>query len=111
LETLRRKQTLWYKVITVLHLLKRPAGFLPLAISAAFLVPLLVGLAKGTLARQADEGTAAHLFQLLMPLQLVVIAWFAASSLPKYPRPAAQVLFLQGAAFLAVVAIVYLRHL
>ncbi|MGA8575651.1 MAG: hypothetical protein WB609_08225 [Candidatus Cybelea sp.] len=95
----------------MLELLKRPTGFLPLAISTAFLVPLLVGIAKGTLVREADEGSAAHLFQLLLPLQLVVIAWFAASWLPKRPRSAAQVLCLQGAAFLAVLSIVYFRHL
>jgi hypothetical protein len=95
----------------MLDLLKRPAGFLPVTISAAFLIPMLVGITEGTLVRQPDEGTAAHLFQLLMPLQLVVIAWFAASWLPKLPRPAAQVLFLQVTGFLAVLAIVYFRHL
>jgi hypothetical protein len=95
----------------MLQLLKRPTGFLPLAISVAFLVPMVVGLAQGTLVRQGDEGSAAHLFQLLMPLQLVVIAWFAASWLPKQPRSAAQVLLLQGAAFFAVLSVVYFRHL
>ena len=95
----------------MLDLLRRPTGFLPLAISTAFLVPLLLGLARGTLIRQPDEGTAAHLFQLLMPLQVVVIAWFAASWLPKRPRSATQVLFLQGAGFLAVLSVVYFRHL
>jgi hypothetical protein len=95
----------------MLELLKRPTGFLPIAISAAFLAPLLVGVARGTLIRQPDEGTAAHLFQLLMPLQLFVIIWFAASWLPKRPRSAALVLSLQGAAFLAVVSIVYFNHL
>lgn len=95
----------------MLELLKRPTGFLPLGISAAFLVPLVVAIAQGTLVRQADEGAAAHLFQLLMPLQLVVIAWFAASWLPQHRRSAAQVLCLQGAAFFAVLSIVYFRHL
>jgi hypothetical protein len=95
----------------MLQLLKRPTGFLPLAISAAFLVPLLAGVARGTLTRQHDEGTAAHLFQVLMPLQLVVIVWFAGSWLPKRPRSAALVLSLQGAAFLAVLSIVYFNRL
>lgn len=95
----------------MLDLLKRPTGFLPIAISVAFLVPMVAGIAEGTLVRQPDEGTAAHLFQILMPLQAVVIAWFAASWLPKRPRAAGQVLFLQGAAFLPVLAVVYLRNL
>ena len=95
----------------VLRLLARPAAFVPLTISASFLIYMLAGLAQGTLVRQADEGLAAHLFQFLMPLQLAVIAWFAASWLPKRPGPAAQVLFLQGAGLLAVLAVVYFRHL
>jgi hypothetical protein len=95
----------------MLDLLKRPTAFLPLAISAGFLVYMLVGIAQGTLVRQPDEGTAAHIFQLLMSLQLAVIAWFAASWLPKKRPAAVFVLCLQGAAFLAVVSIVYLRHL
>jgi hypothetical protein len=72
---------------------------------------MFVGIVQGTLVRHPDEGTAAHLFQLLMPLQVLVIAWFAASWLPKQPRAAAEVLFLQAAGFLGVLAIVYLRHL
>lgn len=92
-------------------LLRRPTGFLPIAVSVGFLVPLLVSAANGTLARQPDEGTAAHLFQLLMPLQLVLIVWFAASWLPKRRQSALQVLFLQSAAFLSVLCIVYLNHL
>jgi hypothetical protein len=95
----------------MVELLKRPTGFLPLAISLGFLVPLLFGIAQGTLVRQADEGTAAHLFELLMPLQFVVIVWFAGSWLPKRPRAAVQVLFLQSLPFAGVLAIVFLRHL
>jgi hypothetical protein len=95
----------------MLDLLKRPTAFVPLAISAGFLIPLLVGIAQGTLVRQPDEGTAAHLFQILIPLQVIVIAAFAVSWLPKRPRPAFQVLCLQGAALLAVLSIVYLKQL
>jgi len=80
-------------------------------ISAAFLLPLLVGLAQGTLARQQDEGTAAHLFQMLVPLDALVILWFAIAWLPRRPLAAAQVLCLQGAALFAVLAIVYFKHL
>ena len=86
-------------------------AFLPLAISVAFLVKLLIGLAQGTLVRQPDEGTVAHLFQLLMPLQLIVIAWFAVSWLPKRPRSAIPLLAIQGIACAAVFAIVFLKHL
>jgi hypothetical protein len=83
------------------RLLRRPSAFIPLAMSAAALA-IVVGYAAmfGT-ARQADEGTAAHLWQLLMAGQLPVIAVFAVRRLPTEPRPALLVLALQAAAALA----------
>lgn len=95
----------------MLQLLKRPSGFLPLAISGAFLVMLLTALAQGRLVRQPDEGAAAHLFQILMPAQLLIIVFFAVSWLPQRPKAALRVLGLQAGAALAVLAIVYVRHL
>ena len=52
-------------------------------------------------ARQADEGTAAHIWQLLMAGQVPVIAFFAIKWLPTEPRRAVLVLALQAAAALA----------
>jgi len=95
----------------MLALLRRPSAFLPLAISVAFLNAFLIGLVQGRLIRQPDENTGAHLFQILMPAQLLIIAFFAVSWLPKKPKPASQVLALQVSAALAVLAVVYFRHL
>ena len=61
----------------MLSLLKRPAAYVPLIISAGFLITMLFRFLEGTLVRQPDEDATAHLFQLLMPLQLIVIAMFA----------------------------------
>lgn len=61
---------------------------------------LLLGAAQGTLARQPDEDVAAHLFQILIPLQIVLIGAFAGSWLPKQPRSAVRILCLQGAGLL-----------
>lgn len=94
-----------------MDLLKRPAGFLPILISLAFLVPMLIGVAQGTLVRQPDEAAAAHLFQILMPLQLVTIGWFAAHWLPRRGRSAMQVLSLQLTALLSVLSIVLIKNL
>lgn len=96
---------------TVLTLLRRPSAFLPLVISGAFLVAFLIGLAEGRLVRQPDEDTGAHLFQILMPAQLLIIAFFGISWFPKRPAQTVQVLALQISAALAVLAIVYVRHL
>jgi hypothetical protein len=93
------------------QLLRRPSGFVPLAISAGFLTAFGIGIIQGTLVRQPDEGIGAHLFQILMPAQLFVIAFFAASWLPKRPLAALKVLALQGSAALGVLAIVFFRHL
>jgi hypothetical protein len=60
------------------------------------------------MARQADEGTAAHLWQLLMAGQLPVIAFFAIAWLPRSPRQALVVLLLQAVAGLAAAAPVFL---
>jgi hypothetical protein len=82
-------------------LFTRPSAFLPLAMSLAAL-GLVIGYASmyGT-ARQADEGTPAHLFQLLMAAQLPLIGYFAIRWLPEAPRQAAAVLATQSAAIAA----------
>lgn len=89
-------------------MLKRPSAFLPLAMSAAALTIVLGYLAMFGPARQADEGTAAHLFQLLMALQLPIVAFFAIKWLPQEPRPALVVLALQAAAGIAALAPVFI---
>ncbi|MGE5838151.1 MAG: hypothetical protein ACM4AI_27000 [Acidobacteriota bacterium] len=53
------------------------------------------------IARQADEGTAAHLWQLLMAGQVPIIAFFALRWLPAEPRKALPVVALQVVAALA----------
>jgi hypothetical protein len=82
-------------------LLKRPSALLPLAMSVAALA-IVIGYATmfGT-ARQADEGAAAHIWQLLMAGQVPVIGFFAIKWLPTEPRQAMLVLALQVGAALA----------
>ena len=82
-------------------LLKRPSAFLPVVMSGAALA-LLIGyiLMFGT-ARQEDEGTAAHLWQLLMAGQVPIIGFFVIRWLPAEPRKALPVLALQISAAVA----------
>ena len=56
---------------------------------------------------EADEGTPAHLFQILMAGQVPVIVYFAAKWLPKAPGQALRVLALQLVAAMAAFASVY----
>lgn len=57
--------------------------------------------------RDLDEGLEAHLFQLIMPLQALIILAFALTWLLKRPKAAVAVIGLQVAAAAAVLAIVY----
>jgi len=91
-------------------LLKHPSAFLPVAMSFAALTTLLVHLALFGTARQTDEGTAAHLWQLLMAGQAPIIAFFAIRWLPQTPKQALPILALQAGAALAAMAPVFLLH-
>ncbi len=84
-------------------LLKRPSAVIPIAMSLAALALVLGYAVIFGVARQADEGTAAHLWQLLMAGQLPIMAYFAIKWLPSQPGRALPVLGFQlGAAFAAM---------
>ena len=72
---------------------------------------LLHAVQVGGFVREADEGTAAHLFQILMPAQIPIIALFVATQYPRHPRRTLGVLALQVTAFVALVATVFLLQL
>ena len=93
------------------RLLKEPSAYLPVAMSLAALGTVLLHLARFGVTREADEGSAAHIWQLLMAAQLPVIVYFAIRWLPQAPKEAAAVLALQLAAVLAALAPVYLLKL
>jgi hypothetical protein len=84
--------------------MKHWSALLPLAFSVAALALVLGHVASGGV-READEGTAAHLWQLFMALQLPLIGLFAFIWLPRSPRPALAVLALLIAAVLANLAV------
>jgi hypothetical protein len=91
--------------------LKRPTALVPIAMSLVALGVVLAHIAIAGTAREADEGTAAHIWQLLMAGQIPIIAIFAISWLPRAPRPALLVLALQLAAGLAAAAPVFVLGL
>jgi hypothetical protein len=89
-------------------ILRRPSAFAPVAMSLAALAVVFIYIASHGTARQADEGTAAHLWQLLMAAQVPVIMFFAIRWLPQHPRHALAIITLQAAAVLAAFAPVFL---
>ena len=88
-------------------LIKQPSGFAPVVMSLAALSLVLGYLAAHGVVHEADEGTAAHLWQLLMAGQAPVIIYFAVKWLPASPGRALPVLALQVAAALAACFPVY----
>ena len=90
--------------------LKHPSAFLPVSMSLFALAAVLTHIVFFGTARQPDEGTAAHLWQLLMAGQLPMVALFAFRWLPRAPREGMLVLALQAAAAVAALAPVYFLH-
>ncbi len=91
-------------------MIKRPSAFVPVVMSFTGFVIVLVHIIMSGVGRGADEGTAAHLWQLLMAAQIPIVAFFAVRWLPQSPRSALPVLALQAIAALAALAPVYLLN-
>lgn len=91
--------------------LKQPSAFLPLAMSIIALAMLAGDAVVFGIVRGGDEGAVAHLWQLLMALQMPVVAFFAIKWLRRAPRETLWVLALQAGAWLASCAPVYFLHL
>ena len=87
--------------------IKQPSALVPIAMSVSALVLVLGHVAIFGAVREADEGTAAHLWQLLMAGQVPVVAYFALKWFPRAPAQALRVLALQALAALAACAPVY----
>jgi hypothetical protein len=96
---------------SVVTLMREPSAFVPLAMSLAAMGVVLGHVAVFGAAREADEGTAAHIWQLLMAVQIPVLAYFAFQWLPRAPKQALGVLGIQAAAVLAAMAPVFLLKL
>jgi hypothetical protein len=82
-------------------LFKRPSALIPILMSLSALGIVIGYAAMFGVARQADEGTAAHLWQILMAGQVPVVAFFAFKWLPREPKRASVILALQVVAALA----------
>ncbi len=82
-------------------LLRRPTAFVPLLMSATALGIVIGYAALFGVARQSDEGTAAHLWQLLMAGQVPIIILFVVRWFRADPKRSIVVLTCQIGAALA----------
>ncbi len=73
----------------------RFSALAPLLMSLAALALVVGRIAVVGTARQVDEGTVAHLFQLLIVCQVPIVAFFAFKWLRRIPKQALAVLALQ----------------
>ncbi len=73
----------------------RFSALAPLVMSLAALALVVGRIAVVGTARQVDEGTVAHLFQLLIVGQVPIMAFFAFKWLRRIPKQALAVLALQ----------------
>jgi hypothetical protein len=92
-------------------LMKQPSALLPIAMSLVALATVLGHVALYGSAREADEGTAAHIFQLLMIAQVPTIAFFATKWLWRAPRQTLPILALQAGSAFAALAPVFVLGL
>jgi hypothetical protein len=87
---------------------RRPSGLLPVAMSSIALLLVLAQVATVGVEPQADEGAAAHIWQLLMVAQLPLIAYFGIRWVPPAPRQGLIVLVTQLAFALVAAMPVFL---
>lgn len=92
-------------------MMKQPSAYLPVAMSLAALGTVLGTVAIFGVVRDADEGTAAHIFQLLIAAQLPIVAYFAIKWVPRAPKQALMVLALQFVCGIAALTPVFVLKL
>ena len=88
------------------HPMRSPSAWLPISMSLVCCALVLQHVVRG-LPPETDEGTAAHLWQILMAAQLPLMLWFAASRLPRDAQRGAVVLALQACAFTASLGLLW----
>lgn len=93
-----------------INIFSRPSALAPLVMSLAALAIVLGRMVLAGTTRSADEGVAAHLFQLLIAGQLPIVAFFAIRWLQRTPGRALVVLASQGVAVLIACAPVFYFH-
>ena len=60
----------------LLELARRPSALVPVAMSLSALAVVVVAVLSVGVRRQPDEGTAAHIFQLLIAGQAPIVLFF-----------------------------------
>lgn len=93
------------------QLIKKPSAWIPVVLSCIMLAILLWFLGTKGVVHEEDEGVGAHLFQIWLVLEVVLVPIFALKWLPQAPRAALEIIALQIIIALAVIAPVFFFQL
>jgi hypothetical protein len=96
---------------SVIALSKLPSAFMPMAMSLTALTFVLGSIAIFGVVHETDEGTVAHLWQILMVGQIPILAFFVIKWMPRTPKQTLGVIAVQLGAALASMAPVLLLGL
>lgn len=91
--------------------INRISAIAPVAMSLAAFIMVVVAAVMGRANSQPDEGTLAHIFQLLIAAQMPVILLFLVTADCRHSTRVARPLALQGAAIILAVGSVYYLNL
>ena len=89
-------------------MIAKPSAIIPLVMSAAALTTVIVHIIIAGTAPQPDEGTAAHIWQLLMAGQIPFIIHYLIKWVLQVPKRALPVLMMQIGSALAAICPIYL---
>jgi hypothetical protein len=81
-------------------LFRQPGAWIPLVMSLVALAMILGYVAMFGVTHSEDEGTPAHIFQLIMVAQLPIAAFFGLRWITKKPKETLVVLGVQAVAWI-----------
>lgn len=90
--------------------MKLPSAVAPVGMSLVAMALVVVHVARYGFVHETDEGTSAHLFQLLMVLQAPIILFFAVRWAPQAPKQGMVVLGFQLLAALSAFAALFVME-
>ena len=92
-------------------LARQPSAIFPMAMSIAALTAVLIRLVAIGVAPHIDEGATAHIWQMLMAVQVPVMAWFLFQWFRKAPRLTLGIFAIQATLAVVALAPVYILRL
>lgn len=92
---------------SIVSIIKRPSAWIPIVIPLIFFEYLIIYITIFGIVREEDEGTAAHLFQLWLVLEPLMVGFFAVKWLQRARKEALIILALQIIAALLPISVVF----